>query len=125
MNTHIFTQINMITHIYLFQIRMQPVTEITTHIYVFEHLMKGKIVKKKIAILNVYQYAAKTNKACCSIEKRIQEKQAKLRKNDGIRNFIIVKQNASTHCVNSGARTNERQGSNFDAEKWRIMTDKI
>ena len=89
----------MITHIYLFQTRMQPVTEITTQIHVFEHMMKGKIIKKKIAILNVYQHSTKTTKVCCSIEKRILKVQAKLKKNDGIRNFIVIKQDPPTHSV--------------------------
>ena len=104
----------MITHIYNFQIKMQPVTEITTSIHVVEQMWKGETIKKKIAILNVYQDFDKTHRESCTIEKRILKKKAKLKKNHGIRHFFI------TQCANTVAAN--RQGSRFDAEKWRFTS---
>ena len=96
---------------------MQPVTEITTNVHIVEMTEKGETIKKKIAILNVYQHAEKTckGKSCC-IEKRIMKIQAKLRKTGGIHQFIIFQ-----NCSHSEMRTQSGQGSSFDAEEWRLL----
>ena len=64
-------------------------TEIITTVQVFENTYKGKTTRRKVAILDVYQHGERTHKASTNIETRIKKKQAKLMKNDGIRDIII------------------------------------
>ena len=120
---------------------MEPVTEITTVMHAHRTIVNGKAINTKIAFINVYQNPVKMRRVINSVEKRILKKRNKLARNEGVQKIIIFgnfeESTSVSNLKTAGFREIKfkddfnrffanfeepcRQGTAFDAEKWRAI----